>query len=130
MKKTSCKKALLISVVSLLVLSGCYMPRRPATTLTITNPTSAATLALYQEIYIISQIRSEDGWGMLELYINGELIRFDTSADRTQKFTEISQPWIPTSEGPTLISLIAYDSNDKQIAAAEVAVLVSATAAT
>ncbi|MFZ3151782.1 MAG: NBR1-Ig-like domain-containing protein [Anaerolineaceae bacterium] len=128
MYKPTLKLALFVCLISLTFLAGCSCQPEPAASLTILNPTSATTLPLYQEVQILTQIKARNGWSRLELQINGELIRFDTSTEGNQEYAEIAQPWIPTSEGPTLVSVIAYADKGKQIAQAEVAVMVSAGA--
>ncbi|MGV8050653.1 MAG: NBR1-Ig-like domain-containing protein [Anaerolineaceae bacterium] len=128
MYKPTLKLALFVCLICLTFLAGCSCQSEPAASLTILNPTSAATLPLFQEVQILTQIKARNGWSRLELQINGKLIRFDTSTEGNQEYAEIAQPWIPTSEGPTLVNVIAYDDKGKQIAQAEVAVMVSAGA--
>ncbi len=125
MKKLDFFSLLLFAVLMLLCLAACAQ-NSPANSLIILNPTSAAVIPLYQEVQIHTEVKAKQGWSRLELYINNELIRFDTPNSANRFSAEIIQPWIPTTEGPTLISLVTLNEKGKQLTRAEVAVLIEA----
>lgn len=113
---------LLLSLACALLLGACSS--QPDNFVIIVIPSSGAFLPVHQETQIISQVIAKRGWSRLELYVNGELVRVDSATVDTMYSAIIKQPWIPTAEGPVLISVIAVNDRERRIASAEAAVLV------
>ncbi|MEL7645475.1 MAG: NBR1-Ig-like domain-containing protein [Anaerolineaceae bacterium] len=119
-----------VTLVFLLLFSAFGCAPRPDNLVLIVIPASGAFLPVHQETQIISQVIARRGWSRLELYVNGELVRVDSAAKDTMYSAIIEQAWLPTAEGPVLISVIAVNAREKQIASAEVAVLVGSPSPT
>lgn len=119
---------LLLTLVCALLLGACSS--QPDNFVIIVMPSSGAFLPVQQETQIISQVIAKRGWSRLELYVNGELVRVDSATADTMYSAIIKQPWIPTAEGPVLISVIAVNERGRRIASAEAAVLVGSPSPT
>jgi len=115
---------ILLPLLFSLILSASACSSRPDNLVIVVIPSSGAFLPVYQEAQIISQVTARRGWSRLELYANGELVRVDSSEPETAYSAIVKQPWIPTTEGPVLISVVAVNAKERRIAKAEVAVLV------
>ena len=119
---------LLITLACALLLGACSS--QPDNFVIIVMPSSGAFLSVQQETQIISQVVAKRGWSRLELYVNGELVRVDSATADTMYSAIVKQPWIPTVEGPVLISVIAVNERERRIAVAEAAVLVGSPSPT
>ncbi|HNW95822.1 MAG TPA: NBR1-Ig-like domain-containing protein [Anaerolineaceae bacterium] len=111
-----------------LLLGACSS--QPDNLVIIVIPSTGTILPLHQETQIISQVIARRGWSRLELYANGELVRVDSATADTMYSAILKQPWIPTAEGPVLISVIAVDARERRIASAEAAVLIGSPSPT
>jgi hypothetical protein len=128
-KIKNCHHALcLFPLICALLLSACST--QPDNFVIILIPSSGAFLPVNQETQIISQVAARRGWSRLELYVNGELTRVDSAAVDTARSAIIKQPWVPTAQGPVLITVVAVNARDRRIASAEVAVLVGSPSPT
>ena len=121
------KKIVTILFVFLLLsvggLAACNLPKSSAS-VAILNPISGQTIPAMVEYQVASSIKPEGNWSRIELYANGKLIRLDTPQTNPGEFGLVLQPWIPTTEGPTLIEVKLYQRGKAPVARAEVAVKV------
>ena len=126
--KKSLPTLLLLTIICAFLLGACSA--EPDNFVIIVIPSSGTFLPVHQETQIISQVVAKRGWSRLELYVNGELVRVDSATADTMYTAIIKQPWIPTAEGPVLISVIAVNARERRIASAEAAVLVASPSPT
>jgi len=91
----------------------------------ISFPTTGMIVPLFQDARAVSIVSAAKGIGHVELYVNGILVRSDSPPSGNPTSLIMEQAWVPTVEGPTLLSLVAYDVKGKKSAFAEVSVLVS-----
>ena len=125
MKKGSTIILILVFLLALFGLLACNLPRNNAS-VTILNPVSGQVVPAFMEYQITSSIKPEGNWSRIELIINGDLIRLDTPKSNPGTFGLITQPWIPTKEGATMIEVKLYQRGKTPSATARVAVMVKA----
>ena len=91
---------------------------------TITSPPNGTNVLLGDAIEIISFSSADGGILKVELKINGQEIStdFPSSGSPTQ-FTAI-QSWTPIITGEVVVSVVAYDSQGKSSAEAEISLLI------
>ena len=125
MKKGTTIILILVFLLALFGLLACNLPRNNAS-VTILNPVSGQVVPAFMEYQITSSIKPEGNWSRIELIINGDLIRLDTPKSNPGTFGLITQPWIPTKEGATMIEVKLYQRGKTPSATARVAVMVKA----
>lgn len=92
----------------------------------ILEPASGQVVALNREIIVRSTIPFGVRWSRLELLVNRQPIRLDLYKDHSATAITFDQPWIPTKEGPAMITVQLYDERGKTSVVDEVAVMVRA----
>ena len=123
------KRTLVFLIIGFLLIAAglfaCNLPKIDAS-VTILNPVSGQSIPALLEYQVTSSIKPEGNWSRVELYINGELIRLDTPETNPGTFGLVIQPWIPTTEGPTMIEVKLYQRGKNPIATGKIAVMVKA----
>ena len=123
------KRTLVFLIIGFLLIAAglfaCNLPKIDAS-VTILNPVSGQSIPALLEYQVTSSIKPEGKWSRVELYINGELIRLDTPETNPGTFGLVIQPWIPTTEGPTMIEVKLYQRGKNPIATGKIAVMVKA----
>jgi len=112
----------------ILATSACEPPNTAKPVAAITFPVTGTTLVKFQEVNITSAISADAGVERVELYINGILVRSNSPAEGNPTSFIAEQPWIPTEEGATVISVVAYDAKGNKSETNEVSVIVAAAA--
>lgn len=124
MTKHKWQPIFLIALFSILVITSCNKAaNKPSVEFSF--PTTGMILPLFQESRAVSIVSATKGIERVELYVNGILIRSDSPPSGNPTSLILEQAWVPTIEGPTLLSLIAYDLKGKKSDVVEVSVLVS-----
>lgn len=136
MEDTRLKKSLLvviplfllamISVILLVYFFG--KPKPSPMAIIIVKPTSGQVLPMLQEVEIISQFQTSDGWSKVELRVNGNLVKLDQATLTSPYNSEITQTWLPLNEGPVMLTVELFDRSGHSSVIAERAVMVSASA--
>jgi hypothetical protein len=77
---------------------------------TITSPASGTSIAVGEEVQIVSTVAADAGVDRVELSVNGQVVRTDTPPEGNPTTFSVAQPWTPVAEGQVTISVIAYDA--------------------
>lgn len=124
MTKQKRQPILLIAFSLLFILSSCNKAAKNPN-IEFSFPTTGMIVPLFQDARAVSIVTAPRGIEHVELYVNGILVRSDSPPSGNPTSLIMEQAWVPTVEGPTLLSLVAYDVKGKKSAFAEVSVLVS-----
>jgi hypothetical protein len=99
--------AVVFLVLAGLACGGSEAEQPPS--ITITNPASGTTVAVGEEVQIVSMAVADAGVARVELSINGQVVRSDTPPQANPTTFSVSQPWTPAAEGEVTVSVVAYD---------------------
>jgi subtilase family serine protease len=113
MSITRLRRLALLLIIALLAGSilACEIGGAPAKpTITITAPTSDAQFEEGEEVNVLSSANDAKGITRVELYVDGELYRTDTSPSPDgEKSLAMVQTWTATDPGPHTLRVIAYN---------------------
>lgn len=116
----------LVAIITIILLAYFFGNLQAAPlTLEILQPNSGALIPLNQQFQVISRFTATDGWAKVELRVNGDLVKVDTSSSTSPNTLELSQIWSPNKEGPAMISVTLYDRTGRNSISVEKAVLVT-----
>lgn len=114
-----------ILLLTMGVLSACNLPKSNAS-VAILNPASGQVIPAFIEHHLTASIKPEGNWSRIELLVNGKLVHLDTPETNPGEFGLLTLPWIPTTEGPTMLEVRLYQHSKMPAASSQVAVMVKA----
>jgi len=100
-----------------------------APSITITSPASGSTVAVGEEVQIVSTAAAEAGVARVDLSINGQVVRADSPPSGNPTTFSVSQPWTPAVEGQATVSVVVYDTDGTPSEPAAITLEVAAGAA-
>lgn len=103
--------------------------REGAPSITITSPASGASVAVGEEVQIVSTAFADAGIARVELSVNGQVVRSDTPPSGNPTTFSVAQAWTPMVEGDVTISVVAYDTNGQASEPATIMIQVRAAMA-
>ena len=113
MYTTRLRRLALLLIIALLAggMLACEIGGAPAKpTITITAPTSDAQFEEGEEVNVLSSASDAKGVTRVELYVDGELYRTDTSPSPDGETSlAMVQTWVATDPGPHTLRVIAYN---------------------
>jgi hypothetical protein len=77
--------------------------------ITITSPVSGSTVAVGEEVQIVSMAAADAGVARVDLSVNGQVVRVDSPPSGNPTTFSVSQAWTPAVEGQVMVSVVAYD---------------------
>ena len=78
--------------------------------ITITNPASGSTVGVGQEIEIISMAVADEGVDRVDLFVDGERVRYDEPPSGNPTTFSIAQSWTPGEAGEVAIAVVVIDT--------------------
>jgi hypothetical protein len=113
MNKRKSLRGIAIALIGLMVTILACGPGPAGETgpsVTITSPASGTSVAVGEEVQIVSTVAADAGVDRVELSVNGQVVRTDTPPEGNPTTFSVAQPWTPVAEGQVNVAVTAYDT--------------------
>jgi hypothetical protein len=124
MKRKSVQRVCLASAFVFLASLACSPRDGTAPSITITGPASGSSVNVGEAVEIVSMSVADEGVERVDLFVNGERVRYDEPPSGNPTTFSIAQPWTPGEAGEVTIGVVVFDTAGQESEQVEITLVV------